>query len=368
MDAVGRTGDILVVGGYGQVGQEVVRILAPSFPGRVVVAGRSRAKAESLARRTGEGTRARALDVTASDAVAHLNGVALVVMCLDQQASSFVEYCLRSGLDYVDVSASEVSLAAFERLAPVAAQSGSTAVLSVGVAPGLTQVLAARAASLLDTVEQLDLFVLLGGGDIHGAAAIEWTLENLSAPFDVYRQGQLHRVHGFHEATWVHFPGEARPRRAWRFNFPDQRTVARTLSVPTVSTWLCFDPPGLGRLAALAVRLGMGRLLRWPPLRRVATWLALRVHAGSDVCSVLAQARGHSAGMPATRVMTLQGRREAMLTGRVAAEVARELLAGHGPGSGVLHLEQFVDSEPFLRRVAAAVPDARYLAHDEACR
>lgn len=351
------------------MGQEVVRILAPAFPGRVVVAGRSLDKAELHARRTGEGTRARALDVSAPDAVAHLEGVALVVMCLDQQSSSFVEHCLRSGIDYVDVTASEASLSAFERLAPVAAQARSTAVLSVGVAPGLTQVLAARATSPLDTVEQLDLFVLLGGGDTHGAAAIEWTLENLASPFDVYRKGQLHRVHGFHEATWVHFPGEARPRRAWRFNFPDQRTVARTLSVPTVSTWLCFDPPGMGTLAALAIRLGMGRLLRWPPLRRAVTWLALRAHTGSDVCSVLAQARGHSAGMPVTRVAALQGRREAMLTGRVAAEVARDLLTGQRPSSGgVLHLDQFVDSKRFLRRIAAAVPDARYEAHDDACR
>ncbi|MFP2956934.1 saccharopine dehydrogenase NADP-binding domain-containing protein [Myxococcus sp. 1LA] len=157
-----RAGDILVVGGYGQVGREVVRILAPAFPGRVVVAGRSEARAASLARRAGEGTRARALDVTASDAVAHLAGVALVVMCLDQQTPSFVEHCLRLGIDYVDVTASQASLSAFERLAPIAAQSGSSAVLSVGVAPGLTQVLAARAVSSLDSVEQLDLFVLLG--------------------------------------------------------------------------------------------------------------------------------------------------------------------------------------------------------------
>ncbi|ATB49098.1 saccharopine dehydrogenase family protein [Corallococcus macrosporus] len=358
-----RAGDILVVGGYGQVGQEVVRILAPAFPGRVVVAGRSLDRAEALSRHTGAGTRARALDVTAPDAVAHLAGVALVVMCLDQQRPSFVEHCLRSGIDYVDVTASQASLAAFEQLSPLAAHTGSTAVLSVGVAPGLTQVLAARAVASLDSVEQLDLFVLLGGGDTHGAAAIAWTLENLAAPFDVYRQGQLHRVHGFQEGQWVHFPGEARPRRAWRFNFPDQRTVARTLSVPTVSTWLCFDPPGLTTLAALSVRWGLGRLLRWPLFRRAMTWLALRAHAGSDACSVLAKAEGHIGGRPVTQMASLQGRREAAMTGRVAAEVARALLTAprHGPG-GVVHLERFVAPEPFLRRIAAAVPDARYEA------
>ncbi|MFP2956935.1 hypothetical protein ACLEPN_03655 [Myxococcus sp. 1LA] len=105
--------------------------------------------------------------------------------------------------------------------------------------------------------------------------------------------------------------------------------------------------------------------MRWPPLRRAATWLALRAHAGSDVCSVLAKATGFVAGKPVTRVAALQGRREAVLTGRVAAEVAREVLTGHKPG-GVLHLEQFVDPEPFLRRIAAAVPDTGYEARGDA--
>ncbi|WP_426753377.1 saccharopine dehydrogenase family protein [Myxococcus sp. Y35] len=359
MDAARRSGDIIVVGGYGQVGQEVVRVLASAFPDRVVVAGRSAARAEAFARRVGEGARGLGLDVTSPSALGRLAGAALVVMCLDQQDTAFVEHCLRSGIDYVDVTAREASLVAFERLGPIANQAGSTAVLSVGVAPGLTQVLAAQAVSSLDAVDRLDLVVLLGGGDAHGAAAIEWTLENLAAPFDVIRAGQRHRVHGFREAIQVQFPGERRPRSAWRFNFPDQRAAARTLAVPTVSTWLCFEPPLMSEWAALSVRAGLGHLLKWSWLRRALAWVAMRLRVGSDVCSVQARAEGHSAGAPAARVATLQGRREAELTGRVAAEVARDLLTGHRPG-GVLHLDQYVEPDAFLRRIVSAVPDSGY--------
>ncbi|WP_021781556.1 saccharopine dehydrogenase family protein [Myxococcus hansupus] len=360
MSAEGRSGDIIVVGGYGQVGREVVRVLAPAFPGRVVVAGRSAARAEALARRTGEGARGLALDITSPTALSRLEGAALVVMCLDQRTTFFVEQCLRAGIDYVDVTANGDSLAAFERLGPLAREAGSTAVVSVGIAPGLTQLLAAQAVSRLDATQRLDLFVLLGAGDVHGAAAIEWTLENLAAPFDVYRDGVLQRVHSFRETTDVQFPGERQARPAWRFNFPDQRAAARTLSVPTVSTWLRFDPSWLGGVAAFAVKAGLGRLLHRAWVRRALTWLSQRVHAGSDAFAVMARAEGQVAGVPAVRWAAVQGHREAEATGRVAAEVARELLTGRRPG-GVLHLDQFVEQpEALVRRVVEAVPDARY--------
>jgi NAD(P)-dependent dehydrogenase (short-subunit alcohol dehydrogenase family) len=38
--------DILIVGGYGVVGRRIAAELGPDYPGRVIVAGRSRARAD----------------------------------------------------------------------------------------------------------------------------------------------------------------------------------------------------------------------------------------------------------------------------------------------------------------------------------
>ncbi|WP_141332951.1 saccharopine dehydrogenase NADP-binding domain-containing protein [Myxococcus sp. AB025B] len=167
---------MLIVGGYGQVGQAVARALAPEYPGRVVIAGRSRERAEAFAAGLGHGARGMALDVHAEGAAARLDGVGLVVMCVDQEQDTFVRACLEAGVDYVDVTARHASLVAFERLDTVARRSGATAVLSVGVAPGVSNVLAARAVAGMERVERLDLFVLLGAGDAHGDAALSHPL------------------------------------------------------------------------------------------------------------------------------------------------------------------------------------------------
>ena len=55
--------DILISGGYGTVGRRVAADLAPDYPGRLVVAGRSAEKAAQLAIEVGHGVRGRRLDV-----------------------------------------------------------------------------------------------------------------------------------------------------------------------------------------------------------------------------------------------------------------------------------------------------------------
>jgi saccharopine dehydrogenase-like NADP-dependent oxidoreductase len=346
---------ILVVGGYGQVGQAVARSLAPIFPGQVVIAGRSRVNAEAFAAALGNGVQATGFELAEGAQHPLLARARLVIMCVDQDGTELVERCLAAGIDYIDVTAKQESLASFERLDTLARRNGSTALLSVGVAPGLTNLLAAHAAGQFDRVAKMDLFLMLGAGDEHGEAAIGWMLDNLDGGFDVFQDGRLRRVRGFGEHARVRFPGPSRERRAYRFNFPDQRVVARTLAIPTVSTWMCFDSALLTSVMGLASRLRLSRLLRRPVIRRGAIRSLRAVHLGSDACAILARAEGFTGTGPATREFALSGRREAELTGLVAAEVARLLLSGHRPG-GVLHVEQFVQPGDFLRRLSAVRP------------
>jgi saccharopine dehydrogenase (NAD+, L-lysine-forming) len=55
--------NVLITGGYGNVGRRVAADLAPDYPGRLVVAGRSAEKAGQLAAELGYGVRGRRVDV-----------------------------------------------------------------------------------------------------------------------------------------------------------------------------------------------------------------------------------------------------------------------------------------------------------------
>ncbi|MEC0554668.1 hypothetical protein P8853_14570 [Bacillus haynesii] len=68
---------------------------------------------------------------------------------------------------------------------------------TVGLAPGLTNLLAQKAAQALDETSCIDIAIMLGLGDSHGKAAIEWTVDHLNMVYDVKVNGRLMEVSSF---------------------------------------------------------------------------------------------------------------------------------------------------------------------------
>lgn len=93
------------------------------------------------------------------------------------------------GIDYVDISADFSFLSQVKELHHEAVRKQVTAILSVGLAPGVTNLLARYAKEQMDRMNVLDITIMLGLGDAHGKAAIEWTIDNLNTDFDVVKNG-----------------------------------------------------------------------------------------------------------------------------------------------------------------------------------
>lgn len=365
-----RSGSIILVGGYGQVGQEVAGVLAPRYPGRVVLAGRTLATARAAAATIGHGTRAAQLDAdNLHQADALLSDAALVLACAGHTRPALAEASFRAGAHYADVTADSTLIAGIEALDPLARRHGATTVLSVGLAPGLTNLLAAAAAAGLDSVHRVDLLVRLGIGDTHGPAALGWTLDALNGEFDVPEPSGSRRVRPFTErrrfllpdalpaAAPGYRPGRHRPVVGHLFDFPEQRTLPRTLGVPAAVSWLALDPPLVGTALAVAARSGVARLLTHPRARRLALAALSRTHIGTDTAGAAATATGLRAGAPAELTLAVSGRSEATITAHVAALIAEQLLT-HGIAPGVHHLEQVTTAADVLTalRSRAALP------------
>lgn len=350
------SGKILIVGGYGQVGRSIAERLAPLFPGRVTIAGRNQSKAKTAAAEIGHGAQGRAVDLFAADAGDALDDVALALVCLDQTGTHFVEQCLSCGIHYVDISADHAFLAQVEALDGFARTKGATAMLSVGTAPGLTNLLAARAKEKMEHPDRIDILLESGLGDRHGQAAVEWFFDNLDAAYDVTENGGSRQVRSFGESIALMLPGQSKKRAAYRFNFSDQHVIGRTLAIPSVSTWVRFE----GRLAtwlfALSSRAGLGRLLRRKFWRRLGVWLFMNVHMGSDICGVAVRARGRAGTGPDELTIGIVGRKEALMTAVIAAETTRQVLTA-GPGPGVFHSEQAIALEPVITALRNEYPD-----------
>ncbi|WP_036695951.1 saccharopine dehydrogenase family protein [Paenibacillus taiwanensis] len=333
---------IVVVGGYGHVGRTICRQLGALYPGKVYAAGRNFKQAEQLSTALNGQVKPLLLDISAPIDPTLLTRVKLVVMCLDQADSSFVRACFQSGTHYIDVSANGSFLVEVEQMRGVAEKYGATAVLSVGLAPGLTNLLALQASKQLEQTDSIDLAIMLGLGDRHGTAAIEWTVDQLSASFEVIENNKKVVVNSFTDSQTTDFGYKRGHKRAYRFPFSDQQTLPHTLGVPSVATRLCFDSSVVTTLVAGLRKSGLSRLLRIPWVRHATVKCFSHLHFGKDHFAVTAKAKGQRAGIESTVACMLHGKDQSDMTARVAAYVAHAINKSPYP-AGVYHIEQLFE-------------------------
>ncbi|MFC4059044.1 saccharopine dehydrogenase NADP-binding domain-containing protein [Planomonospora corallina] len=314
------TGTVLILGGYGAVGREAAAVLAGEAT--VIVAGRDPGRARPV-----PGTTAMRVDATdPADLDRALEGVGAVLMCAETGDARVARACLERGIGYVDVSASPHVLAGIQELDGLAAARGATAALSVGLVPGVTNLLA-RVCAERSPGQDLRIGVLLGSGERHGPAALAWTLDGL---------GRL-------DGSWtMGFPPPYGERTVHRFPFSDQYTLPATLGVTSVSTGLCLDSRLLTGLLAAAGRPAVAGLLRRPAIRGPLLRALAGIHLGGDGFAVAVRS--------GTAWAAFSGRRQSRATGRAAALLVRRLPA---LPPGVRHIEQLVDPAAFLAELAA---------------
>lgn len=306
---------VLILGGYGAVGREAAAALAERMPGvEIVAAGRNPGSAAPV-----PGARMARVDVADdADLARALEGADAVLMCAELDNARIARACLERGVHYLDVTATPALIAAIEDLDDLARGHGATAILSVGLAPGVTNLLAKWCATNGGKGE-VSIGVLLGSGEAHGPAAIRWTLDGL---------GEL-------DGSWpMTFPTPYGTRTVHRFPFSDQFTLPRTLGTTAARTGLCLD----SRLTtALLTSPALGRLARRPLVRAFLEKALATIHLGSDTFAVTAQMGQVSA--------TFTGRRQSRATGLTAALLLKRLPSFP---AGVLHIDELVEPGEFL--------------------
>lgn len=308
--------NILIVGGYGAVGQQIGRMLADTSGNHIIVAGRNLAKAEAT------GFEARRIDLGARDTWSDaLAGVDLVIVAIDQTDTTFVAAVAERGVAYLDVTAGDDffrQVETFQVTVPV--------VLSLGLAPGLSNLLAAAAAAKLDSVESIEIGILMGTGDDHGAAAIAWSTHNMfdpKAPRDDRR---------------VDFGPDFGVRKAYFMNFADQHVLARTMPGVRTVTRVTYDSAALSSALFWLGRTFAGNGVVEKLVERVSHMPT----PGSDKCVLSVTAKGHRDGHAVAQDAFFFGQKEAAVTAAVAAEAARAVLANAVAG-GVHHSHQALD-------------------------
>lgn len=316
---------ILIVGGYGAVGRHAARELA-SGNHRIIVAGRRIAPAMATAAELGVEARRIDLDESATWQQACVD-VDLVLMCMDQRDTAFVEFILGKAIHYVDIAASDDFFIRLEAL-PTPRRSG--VLLSVGLAPGLTNLMAASCAVGLEGPLDIRIGLLFGLNDNHGRAGVEWTVGKLvaanrepgSAVFDF----------GYH---WGR-------RRLHRLDFSDQHALMRTLPQARAATYLGLD----SRLATTLLFALAGHVAGSRSARDLAVAAFRPIGLGTRACNVAVSVTGERDGHCVTRTMRFYASGESATTAKLATLMTSIFL--EDPVPGIWHSHQVLDPAAVL--------------------
>jgi saccharopine dehydrogenase-like NADP-dependent oxidoreductase len=335
--------DILIIGGYGTVGRRVAADLAPDYPDRVVVAGRSDERAARLATELGHGVRARRVDVGDPDSVeAALDGVGLVVSCIDQPEPHLLRAAIGRGLAYTDIAPHLMTRRPTEAMKAEAARTKARIVLGTGLAPCISSLLARLGADRVGAVKKVEVGVLLSVGDTYGPASRAYLLEEISLPYAVWTEGREKPARPFGGHARVTFPAPLGKRTAYLFPFSDQVFFPKTLGARTALSRLALEPPWLGAVLSVLLRLRATAMLgrragAKERAQHLNAWLRRR-YEGRDWYGIVVEVEGARGRVRSSLV----GRGQATGTAICAAAMVRVLAAGGVRQPGIWLAEEVV--------------------------
>jgi saccharopine dehydrogenase-like NADP-dependent oxidoreductase len=235
-------------------------------------------------------------------------------------------------------------------LCTAAEGSGARVVLGTGIVPGISNVMVRALADRLGAAEQIRTSLLLSASDTSGPASLDYFAKELTMTLQVHIDGQDIAAHAFTDPALIEFPQPFGGRWAYVFRFSDQGLYPRTMGAKTALTRLSLEPPRLGRLLAVVLRIGAVRLLELDRVRR--TLVAHRGKSNGSEHEPQFALRVDVAHGARSASATLAAGAQADAAAIGASSTIRALMEGEVTAPGVWMPEQVIDPTRFFSRLA----------------
>lgn len=246
---------ILVVGGRGFLGRRTVSALR-RLPGVEVGVGSRRAREGGVE-----------IDILDSSSRPSMSGYDIVVNCSDSVAvppDRAAEYCLRSGIVFVETSAHAGVVETLRESALEVDEPSGSVVLCAGLFPGLSNLLAAelRGAAEGGRAEVGVRYSPLSQG---GPGVCSLMLDLLARPARRFQDGA--RVEHPSVSIGGRFPFSRGERAVLRVGLPESLMLHWSGGASTTDAYLAPVPGVPVSVLRLAVLLSPWEVVRWGPLR-----------------------------------------------------------------------------------------------------
>ncbi len=349
---------ILVIGGYGQVGQHVCIELMKIFPGRVFAGGRNIQKAISFSNKTDGRVRPFKIDIYDKGSFYEtLSNITLVIMCLTPHENDFALYCINNKINYIDISPSNKIPSEIELFKDRAINIETVCVLGVGLSPGLSNLMVKKGKSYFDEIKTVDLFLLLGLGERHGIDGIKWVLDNINKEFSLKRFNTIEVIKTFKNKKKTKFPKKLKIRTAYSFDLADQHSIPITLGLNNVSSYFCYDSVFVTKELVFLKKIGLFKILKYKffynLFARIFNLILLIINKfrlSSDIYSIKVDIEGIKDNRYVKHQSSIIGYNNSLVTGKVATFVANQIYNGDLK-NGIYYLEEVLDFDIFYEHL-----------------
>ena len=259
---------ILLVGGYGQVGQQVINILYKKFPSlSLIIGGRSLNKAVNLANSL-PNAQGIAFDIEHPQLPEGLKPD-LIVALVNDPANNLLKYCIEQKIAYLDITRWTDRLKTAIALTQTYNKIDVPIVFSSSWMAGIPSALAIAMTKNFNQLDKIDIDILFAIKDNAGPNSIDY-MDRLTIPFETIQNGQPVLTYAFTDKKQVQFK-DKKLYSIFRFDTPDQLVLPVLTQAQNVSSRIGFDDKVSNTLLYLLVHTGIWRLFssdRFKKLRR----------------------------------------------------------------------------------------------------
>jgi len=347
------TDQVLILGGQGRIGSNVMQDLIAHTQAQITITGRHRTSETAFSPQV----QCLSLDLADQDglrrAIASHN---LVIHCAGPflyRDASVLKTCIEMGVNYLDVSDNRAFIHKAFADHEAAAAAGVTAIINTGVFPGISNSMVRQAVEQLDQPETIQLSYGVAGSGGAGVV-MRTTFLGLTDPFEAWIDNQWRQVKPYSDRETVHFPQPYGKVGIYWFDVPETVTLVNSFPVKTVITKFGSIPDIYNHLTWITAHLFPADWLRKPKNIEYLSQLSYRMTQFSDRISgigiaIRAQVTGYQAGKPVTVISTLVHENTAAAAGAGTGSIAQFILAGQLSQPGVWSVEQALATELFIQ-------------------
>ncbi|MGB3368723.1 MAG: saccharopine dehydrogenase NADP-binding domain-containing protein [Acidaminobacteraceae bacterium] len=316
---------ILVVGATGKVGSQVALKLSNQNPGKVIIASRNIENCNKLHLQSDFKTIPMQLDVNNIINDDFLESVMTVIVCLDLINVNFFTACIKHNTNYIDITANFEYMKQVESTIKKYSSSKSIVLMGVGLSPGMSNLIAKKLLSNYDKPISSTISILIGTGDKHGKAALEWLVDNINIDYGLKLDKSIKTAKAFTHIVDTEFPLDYGKMPTYNFNFADQHIIGKKYNLDTSLTTITYSSRFITKCFYTFIKLGFMKVIKSSFSKKLLVLLLGKLEFGSNQYAIKVDTSGYLNGCFRTFHYAITGKDESLITSAVASSAANKV-------------------------------------------